>query len=101
LRAVVLEHTTTLGVREHRVDRFALDRSWEPVTVRGHEVRVKLSHTADGRVVHATPEFEDVRAAAEQAGIPARVVLDEANAAAQAADFERRPSGGPSPSTAP
>ena len=85
LREVVLEHTTTFGVREHRVSRFALDRSWETVTVRGLPVRIKRSHTADGRVVHATPEFEDVRAAAEQAGTPARVVLDEANAAAEAA----------------
>ncbi|MFW5472797.1 nickel pincer cofactor biosynthesis protein LarC [Knoellia sp. CPCC 206450] len=84
LRDVVLERTTTLGVREHRVERFALGRSWETVTVRGHEVRVKLSHAPDGRVVHATPEFEDVRAAARAAGIPARVVLDETNAAAQA-----------------
>ncbi|GGB76826.1 hypothetical protein N798_02295 [Knoellia flava TL1] len=83
LRDVVLEHTTTLGVREHRVERFALGRSWETVTVRGHDVRVKLSHAPDGRVVHATPEFEDLRAAAEAAGIPARVLLDETNAAAQ------------------
>ncbi|GAA4118289.1 nickel pincer cofactor biosynthesis protein LarC [Knoellia locipacati] len=85
LRGIVLEHTTTLGVREHEVSRHALDRSWETVDVRGVPVRIKLSHTADGRAVHATPEFEDVRAAAERAGIPARVVLDEANAAAQAA----------------
>jgi len=87
LRRVVLEHTTTLGVREHQVARHALDRSWETVDVRGVPVRIKLSHTADGHVLHATPEFEDVRAAAEQAGIPARVVLDEANAAAQAAEL--------------
>ena len=86
LRRVVLEHTTTFGVREHSVARVALDRSWETVAVRGHDVRIKLSHTADGRVVHATPEFEDVRAAAAAAGIPERVVLAEANAAAQARD---------------
>lgn len=83
LRNTVLEHTTTLGVREHPVERFALGRSWRTVAVRGHEVRVKLSQAPDGRVVHATPEFEDVRAAAAAAGIPARVLLDETNAAAQ------------------
>ena len=91
LRDVVLEHTTTLGVREHPVERFALGRSWQTVTVRGHEVRVKLSHAPDGRVVHATPEFEDVRAAAAADGIPARVLLDEANAAAQALRHAGRP----------
>lgn len=91
LRDVVLEHTTTLGVREHPVERFALGRSWQTVSVRGHEVRVKLSHTPDGRVVHATPEFEDVRAAAAADGIPARVLLEEANAAAQALRHAGRP----------
>ncbi|WP_404379992.1 nickel pincer cofactor biosynthesis protein LarC [Knoellia locipacati] len=89
LRRVVLEHTTTFGVREHSVARVALDRSWETVTVRGHDVRIKLSHNADGRVVHATPEFEDVRAAAAATGIPERVVLAEANAAARALDRDR------------
>ncbi|MDT0213872.1 nickel pincer cofactor biosynthesis protein LarC [Rothia sp. ARF10] len=84
LRDTVLEHTTTLGVREHPVERFALGRSWETVLVRGHEVRVKISHSPDGRILHATPEFEDVRAAARADGIPARVVLGETNAVAQA-----------------
>ena len=101
LRRVVLEHTTTFGVREHSVARYGLERSWETVTVRGSSVRVKLSHSADGHVVHATPEFEDVRAAAAAAGIPERVVLDEANAVAQAAGFEARSPGGRAPSRAP
>ncbi|CAN7216494.1 nickel pincer cofactor biosynthesis protein LarC [Knoellia sp. LjRoot47] len=87
LRDLVLRHTTTLGVREHPVTRHALDRSFATVTIHGHPVRIKLSHTGDGTVVHATPEFEDVRTAAEQAGIPARIVLDTANAAAQAAEL--------------
>ncbi|KGN30884.1 hypothetical protein N802_05670 [Knoellia sinensis KCTC 19936] len=85
LRDIVLTHTTTLGVREHTVERHSLGRAWHTAMVRGHEVRIKVSLDAEGAVVHATPEFEDVRAAAEAAGIPARVVLAEATAAVQAA----------------
>ncbi|KRE42540.1 nickel pincer cofactor biosynthesis protein LarC [Knoellia sp. Soil729] len=84
LREIVLTHTTSLGVREHSVERHALGRSWRTVTVRGHAVRIKVSTDFDGTVVHATPEFEDVRAAAAAAGIPERVVLTEAVGAAQA-----------------
>lgn len=89
LRDLVLTHTTSLGVREREVERHALGRTWRTVTVRGHEVRIKLSLDAAGLVVHATPEFEDVRAAAAADGIPARVVLAEANAAAQATGLAR------------
>lgn len=85
LRDIVLTHTTSLGVRERAVERHSLGRTWRTVTVRGHMVRVKLSLDSDGRVVHATPEFEDVRAAAAATGIPARAALAEARGAAYAA----------------
>jgi uncharacterized protein (DUF111 family) len=38
-----------------------------------------------GRIVHATPEFEDVAALAAERGVPVREVLDEAVAAAETA----------------
>ena len=94
LREIVLTHTTSLGVREHSVERHALGRSWRTVTVRGHAVRIKVSTDSDGTVVHATPEFEDVRAAAAAAGIPERVVLTEAVGAAQADESSRAGSTG-------
>ena len=101
LREVVFVHTTTLGVREHLVDRHPLGRTWATVTVREQQVRVKLSLNAEGQVVHATPEFEDVRAAATRAGVPARVVLAEANAAAHALDRDGATRAAPAPSARP
>ena len=64
------------------------------MTVRGHAVRIKVSTDSDGTVVHATPEFEDVRAAAAAACIPERVVLTEAVGAAQADESSRAASTG-------
>jgi uncharacterized protein (DUF111 family) len=85
LRDKLFRHTTTFGLREHAVERSALCRDWFPVLVGGDQVRVKVSLDADGKVVHATPEFDDAKALAEAAGRPVREVLDEAVAATRAA----------------
>ncbi|GAA2719069.1 nickel pincer cofactor biosynthesis protein LarC [Cellulomonas aerilata] len=84
LGAVVLAHTSTLGLRVTSVVRDVLDRAWVAVEVDGGTVRVKVGHRA-GRVVQATPEFGDVAALAADRGVPVRQVLAQAQAAATAA----------------
>ncbi|HET8601423.1 MAG TPA: nickel pincer cofactor biosynthesis protein LarC [Segeticoccus sp.] len=84
LREKVFVLTTTIGVRETTVDRHALPRSTHRVRVAGHEVAVKVSEHA-GRVVTATPEFDDVAAVAAAEGIPVRRAFDLARAATEAA----------------
>jgi uncharacterized protein (TIGR00299 family) protein len=81
LRDLVLALTSTIGVRETAVRRWALPRGWADVEVDGCRVGVKVAHRA-GRVVTATPEFRDVQAAASVLGVPLRHVLDRAAAAA-------------------
>jgi uncharacterized protein (DUF111 family) len=81
VRDAFFAHTSTLGVREYAVARHTLARSWVPVEVEGETVRVKVGSRA-GRVVQATVEFEDARAAAERLGRPVRDVLTLADAAA-------------------
>ncbi|HEY3535643.1 MAG TPA: nickel pincer cofactor biosynthesis protein LarC [Pedococcus sp.] len=85
LRSVIFRQTTTLGVREHPVERHSLRRDWRAVPVREGQVRVKVSLDDAGLVVHATPEYEDAGALAQEAGAPVRELLDEAVAAAHAA----------------
>jgi uncharacterized protein (TIGR00299 family) protein len=84
LRDAVFTLTGTLGVRESPVHRVALDRDQRAVTVTGGTVRVKAGLRA-GRVVHATPEFDDAARIAVARGLPVRQVLEEAIAAAAAA----------------
>lgn len=81
LRRLVFELVPTLGVRESPVDKWVLDRRWETVSVLGHEIRVKLG-ILDGRIVTATPEFEDVASVAAASGRPQREVMAAASAAA-------------------
>ncbi|MFM6849406.1 MAG: nickel pincer cofactor biosynthesis protein LarC [Terrabacter sp.] len=84
LRDLVLAATSTIGVRETAVRRWALARGWADVDVDGCRVGIKVAHRV-GRIVTATPEFRDVDAAASSLRVPVRLVLDRAVAAAVAA----------------
>ena len=84
LRDVVLAQTSTIGVRQSHVTRWALARSWVDVHVDGQRIPVKVAHR-DGRIVQATPEFSDVEAAARALARPVRDVLEQAIAAGVAA----------------
>ncbi len=81
LRRRVLTHTSTIGLREHAVVRTVLDRRVDTVEVDGQRVRVKRAFL-DGELVNSSPEWEDVAAAADALGLPAKLVLARAVAAA-------------------
>jgi uncharacterized protein (TIGR00299 family) protein len=84
LRDEIFRLTSTIGMRQTRVDRWALDRGWADVLVDGHRVAVKVAYR-DGVVAHATPEFDDVANTAATLGRPVRDVLAAAASAAGAA----------------
>jgi uncharacterized protein (TIGR00299 family) protein len=84
LRASIFALTSTIGIREHRVDRDVLARSWVDLPVAGSTVAIKIAHR-DGRIVRATPEFDTVQAAAQDSRRPTAEVLDAAVAAAHRA----------------
>lgn len=76
--------TSTIGLRWHTVGKHALERTVITVDIDGLEVRVKVAF-ADGRVVSATPEFDDIAAAAASLGAPTKEVLAAAIAAVRGA----------------
>jgi uncharacterized protein (TIGR00299 family) protein len=76
-QAMLFAETTTLGVRSHLVERYALPREHLTVTTRFGEVRVKVARTG-GRVLHASPEFEDCRKLAEEKNVPLQEVMEQA-----------------------
>ncbi len=81
---LMFEHTSTFGVRRTRVDRLRLDERQETVTVEGRPVRVRLG-LRRGRVLTASPEYEDCRRAGEALGLAPRSVFERAQGAARAA----------------
>ena len=83
VRRVVFTETSAIGLREHDVDKRALERAWVTVAVGESTVRIKTA-SLDGVVVNAQPEYDDVLAAARASGRPVKSVLADALAAAHA-----------------
>jgi uncharacterized protein (TIGR00299 family) protein len=84
VRRAVFVETSTIGLREHVVGKWALDRRSSSVDVGGQPVRVKVA-LLDGTVLNAAPEYEDVAAVAAALDLPVKAVLARATAAAHAA----------------
>jgi uncharacterized protein (TIGR00299 family) protein len=82
VRREVYRQTSTIGLREHRVGKHALDRELTSVSVEGHRVAVKIARL-DGEVVNVQPEFDDVAGAALALGRPVKDVLAQASALAR------------------
>jgi uncharacterized protein (TIGR00299 family) protein len=81
VQAVVVESTSTIGLRIQPVHKVALDRTEHTVEVLGGRVGVKVARSA-GRVVNVSVEFEDVAALARELRLPVKEVLRAATAAA-------------------
>lgn len=88
VRRALFSTTTTFGVRSHAVDRVELDRCHVPVEValEGRRARIAIKVGSEqGRIVRATPEYEEVVAVAAAWGRSVADVLAAAVAAAAAA----------------
>jgi pyridinium-3,5-bisthiocarboxylic acid mononucleotide nickel chelatase len=81
--ALLFEETTTIGARGYEVERRALERQTVKVKTEFGPVDVKVAR-AGGRVVGATPEYEDCRAASARAGVSLRAVEEAARCAFRA-----------------
>jgi uncharacterized protein (TIGR00299 family) protein len=83
LAETLLTHSSTLGVRVQRLERYELDRAIREVDIDGHTVRVKIG-LLEGRVVNVAPEHDDCAAIAAATGRPVKQIWAEALAAANA-----------------
>jgi uncharacterized protein (TIGR00299 family) protein len=77
VQGAMFTHTSTIGLRWNPVGKHALDRQTITVEVQGHAVRVKVAF-AEGKPVSATPEFDDIAAAATALGVPTKHMLEAA-----------------------
>jgi hypothetical protein len=77
LSSLLLDETTSLGVRWHVAERDVLDRRHESVEIEGGSVRMKVSERG-GHTVKAAPEFDDCVRIADATGRPVRAVIADA-----------------------
>jgi pyridinium-3,5-bisthiocarboxylic acid mononucleotide nickel chelatase len=73
LAALLIEQTTTLGVRFAPFERLKAGRSFATVETPWGAARVKVKHWR-GRAVAATPEYDDCAALAAASGLPIAAV---------------------------
>jgi uncharacterized protein (TIGR00299 family) protein len=83
LSQVILEETTTLGVRVHTLhDRHEARREFREVQTPHGTVRVKLKFVSNV-LTGAMPEYDDCKALADQTHLPVRQIWESAATAAQ------------------
>ncbi len=81
IAGIMLRETTTIGVRYARLGRTLLSRESVDVATEYGEVRVKVAIAPDGSR-NLAPEFDDCRRRADEHGVPVKLVLQAAIAAA-------------------
>lgn len=77
LVGIILEETSTLGVRCIQAERVKLLRTTRTVSLPWGEVAVKLGFRA-GKLMNVAPEYDDCRRVAESNHIPAKLVYQQA-----------------------
>jgi uncharacterized protein (TIGR00299 family) protein len=82
LSSLILRESATLGVRMARMERRKAGRREEIIETPLGEARVKLK-LLGGRIVAATPEYEDCRALAERHGLPLEAIVERVTSAAR------------------
>ena len=85
LARVLFDETSTLGIRVVPVQRFRVEREVREVETRFGKVRVKIGKDPGGHL-NVAPEYEDCKRLAVVAGVPLKIVYQEATAAALAAE---------------
>jgi hypothetical protein len=73
---VILEHSSTAGIRRRFVQRVVMERSFVQVKVQGEPIAVKRLEYQD--IVKFSPEWDDCAAAARKLGLSAAEIYAEA-----------------------
>jgi uncharacterized protein (TIGR00299 family) protein len=90
LTRVLFDETSTLGVRVSPVERLRIEREIREVETRFGRVRVKIGKDPGG-AVNVAPEYEDCKRVANAAGVPLKLVYQEATAATLGASWPSPP----------
>lgn len=77
LTEIIFSETTTFGIRTYQTQRQILKREIIPVKTQYGEIRVKTGFL-NGKILSATPEYEDCKKLAAQHKIPLKTVQQAA-----------------------
>lgn len=80
IKEIIFNETTTIGIRRFNIERTELEREFRELNTSFGQINYKISKYKD-KVVNITPEFEDVKNAAEAFNVPIKEVYRAANIA--------------------
>ncbi len=72
----IFRETTTIGLRYHPVERRALRREVQEISLRGQKIRVKVSYYGE-EAVNFQPEYDDCLNLAQKLNLPLKQVITE------------------------
>jgi hypothetical protein len=78
LREILFRETTTIGAHWRIEDKLALRRKFSEVETAWGKVRIKVASSESGKVLNASPEYEDCRRIAAENNIPLKHVMQQA-----------------------
>jgi uncharacterized protein (TIGR00299 family) protein len=76
MKSILFRETTTLGIKQILVDRYALPRTIQKIETPYGKIRVKIAEISPD-LKKISPEFEDCRRAAQKHGIPITQIYQE------------------------
>jgi uncharacterized protein (TIGR00299 family) protein len=82
LSTIIFSETTTLGIRQRTLERLCLERETATVETPYGQVRIKVARL-DEETTNVSPEYEDCRRLAREAGKPLKDVYAAAQTAAR------------------
>ncbi|HLK61155.1 MAG TPA: nickel insertion protein [Chthonomonadaceae bacterium] len=82
---ILFAETSTFGIRHTNMERMTLERRWETVATAYGSIRIKIG-TWKGVETTASPEYEDVKAAARAHEVPVKTVYAAAQHAYQTSE---------------
>lgn len=73
---VILENTTSFGIRFYPVERTMLEREFQEIATPLGNVKVKIGRR-DGKIYHISPEYERCKEISKEKNIPIKRVYEE------------------------
>ncbi len=77
LTEIILQETSSFGIRYYKVDRTVLDREMKTVKTSWGSIKVKVGKL-NGKVIQVSPEYEDCKKTASKRKVPVKKIHDEA-----------------------
>jgi pyridinium-3,5-bisthiocarboxylic acid mononucleotide nickel chelatase len=76
IKEIIFNETTTIGIRKFHIERTELEREFKTHCTEFGDINFKVS-SYNNKIVNVTPEFEDIKRAADKLNIPIKNIYNQ------------------------